>query len=958
MSRTINESLPSSARGPHSARTTQGAVLGKRIEQAVISTHRWIGIGICIVMLVWFVSGWVMAYVRFPAMPPDEKLEVLPPIAWDQVSIAPGEALAIAGFSDLPLELRLEMSGSQPVYRIVDWHKGRHAVSAVTGKVIERVSAEQAVSIVRTQLGQPQATLRAASIDSDQWTITSSWNQDRPFHLVQLNDEASRHLYVSVATGEIVLDTGRTERVLNWFGAIPHWLYFEFLRHYNREPLWRWTVYILAGAGIVVALSGLFLGVRRARWRLRYANGDWTPFAGWMRWHHVLGLLGGILLAAWMISGFWTMYPGGILKPRGISQLEYEQYRGAGDANALSREQWRRLAPARLSQTRRVSFTRVGGQPLLILEALGAAPVVLNGQTGTATTFTADTISAAARGLAPNGRILRTTLLRDGDEYWHSGFRYRKVPIWRVEVDDRAGSWYHMDPDTGEISGVVDRDARINRWTVVAAHNADFHRLITTSRPLWDVVMFLVTIPAALLAATALVIGYRRLARMPALAGSVVSRAARCEVSRGADGLRRSEGARSDEILVAFASQTGTAELIAGKVASALQRALHKPRLVQLGDLDAASLGEHARAIFVVSTTGDGDPPDNAVPFRRHAMCTVQDLTGLRYGMLSLGDYGYREFCAFGNQLDGWLRSGGAVPMFESVRVDDLSSEALDQWGRELAILTGSFEDFTVRRKPYERWRLAARRLINPGSCGGEVYHLEFVPVAAAADWQAGDIAQLVIGRSWAQYDPRARATTEREYSLASVPTNGSAHLLVRKVVDEHGRTGLGSGYLTSQLAVGDEIPMRIRSNRAFHGPDTDLPMILIGNGTGLAGLRAHLLRRELLQHRRNWLLFGERNARTDAFFAEDLQRWIRTGHLERVNLVYSRDQEQRRYVQHAVREAAAEIREWLANGADIYVCGSLAGMAGGVTNELIAIVGEPELDALVRAGRYRRDVY
>ena len=110
-------------------------------------------------------------------------------------------------------------------------------------------------------------------------------------------------------------------------------------------------------------------------------------------------------------------------------------------------------------------------------------------------------------------------------------------------------------------------------------------------------------------------------------------------------------------------------------------------------------------------------------------------------------------------------------------------------------------------------------------------------------------------------------------------------------------------------------------------------------------------------QHR-NWLIFGERNAAYDAFFDDELRCWESEGSLQRVDRIYSRDQAERRYVQHRLIECADELREWIAEGAYLYVCGSLAGMAPGVHAALIDVLGETVVESLTLAGRYRRDVY
>ena len=149
-----------------------------------------------------------------------------------------------------------------------------------------------------------------------------------------------------------------------------------------------------------------------------------------------------------------------------------------------------------------------------------------------------------------------------------------------------------------------------------------------------------------------------------------------------------------------------------------------------------------------------------------------------------------------------------------------------------------------------------------------------------------------------------------------------------------------------------------MRRNSNFHAPADARPLILIGNGTGLAGLRAHLKARIANGHTRNWLIFGERNAAHDGFYGDELDAWHRGQLIEKLDLVFSRDQPERRYVQHRLCECADELRRWIEAGAAIYVCGNLKGMAPAVDAALIEILGAATVEALAADGRYRRDVY
>ncbi|MBN9466629.1 sulfite reductase subunit alpha [Brevundimonas sp.] len=413
-------------------------------------------------------------------------------------------------------------------------------------------------------------------------------------------------------------------------------------------------------------------------------------------------------------------------------------------------------------------------------------------------------------------------------------------------------------------------------------------------------------------------------------------------------------GSDAAPVLVAFASQTGFAEELAWMTARALAAEGGVggvgARVLSFADLDLAALKSADRALLIVSTTGEGDPPDAAARFVRRTLAHSADLTGLRFGLLALGDRSYDHFCGFGHAVDGWLRRSGAEPLFDLVEVDDGEAGAIRHWQHQLNQITGQAAAPDWTPPAYEPWRLVERTLINPGSPGGAAYHLAFEAVGAAPDWSAGDIAEIGLP------ERDGLRPGAREYSIASLSADGRVEFLIRLMQAPDGTPGLASGWLTQDLAVGDVIDMRLRANRSFHGPDDAVPMILIGNGTGIAGLRAHLKARTAAGGA--WLLFGERTQAHDAFFDAELQAWLASGMLSRLDRCFSRDEGDGRYVQDLVASAADELRAWVARGAAIYVCGSLEGMSQGVHAALEDALGAETVLAMLEDGRYRRDVY
>jgi len=419
---------------------------------------------------------------------------------------------------------------------------------------------------------------------------------------------------------------------------------------------------------------------------------------------------------------------------------------------------------------------------------------------------------------------------------------------------------------------------------------------------------------------------------------------------RRASALATAEGV--DALLVAFASQTGRAEELASMTASGLSEAGVPARLALLGDLEPEDLKTEGRVLIVASTTGEGDGPDAMSWFMRRHMKEPADLSGLSYGLLALGDRTYADFCGFGRALDLWLQRSGATPLFDRIEVDNGDAGAIRHWQHQLGVVTGHAVQADWTPPAFDRWRLVDRTHLNPGSPGGEAWLLAFEPVGHSPDWVAGDIVEIGL-------PPVDGASPgSREYSVASLPSDGRAEFVVRLMTRPDGSPGLASGWLTGDLAVDDPVDMRIRTNRSFHGPAAETPLILIGAGTGLAGLRTHWRARAGAAHGGTWLMFGERTSAHDAFLDGEIQAALASGVLTRLDRVFSRDSGDGRYVQALIGQNAVELAAWIDRDATILVCGSLEGMSTGVHAALEAALGPDRLLELSETGRYRRDVY
>ncbi|MDW4089896.1 assimilatory sulfite reductase (NADPH) flavoprotein subunit [Staphylococcus saprophyticus] len=219
------------------------------------------------------------------------------------------------------------------------------------------------------------------------------------------------------------------------------------------------------------------------------------------------------------------------------------------------------------------------------------------------------------------------------------------------------------------------------------------------------------------------------------------------------------------------------------------------------------------------------------------------------------------------------------------------------------------------------------------------------------------------------------RKLPPREYSIASsnkVNPN-SVHITVRVVKYEahrRERFGVCSVQLADRTSVGDKLPVYLKKNPNFKFPyDTETPVIMIGAGTGIAPYRAYLQERAYLNLKgEQWLIFGNQNYHHDFLYKDDLEQWLEEGVLSKLDLAFSRETENKIYVQHRIEENSAEFYKWIQTGATIYLCGNKDEMASGVHESLIKVLikegnldeteAEAYLTEMIKNQRYQRDVY
>src|SRR5262249_37218612 len=160
-------------------------------------------------------------------------------------------------------------------------------------------------------IGRAASIVDYEQVPYDQFTLGRA-PRDRPFHRFEFDDPDRTTIYVSGTTGQIVTWTTAGHRFWNWLGTIPHFLYFQSLR--VQQQLWSQTVIWTSLLGTFLTVVGIILGVVQFG---RGKEGKLSPYRGWFYWHHVIGLIFGVLTLTWVLSGLISMNPWGFLEGRG-----------------------------------------------------------------------------------------------------------------------------------------------------------------------------------------------------------------------------------------------------------------------------------------------------------------------------------------------------------------------------------------------------------------------------------------------------------------------------------------------------------------------------------------------------------------------------------------------------------------------------------------------------------------
>lgn len=467
----------------------------------IVLLHRWLGIAFCLLFAMWFASGIVMHFVPFPSLTEADRFAGLMPLETGEAITPVADAVAATGIKDAT-RVRLIQRSDGPVY-VVSGASHLRAVRASDGADASVESPDVALAIARAHarsrgLDAARAALIARA-DYDQWSVPNGFDRHRPLFRVALGDAAGTEVYVSSRTGEVVLDTIRSERGWNWAGSVLHWIYPTVLR--SNWSLWDQVVSIVSLVALLAAVLGAVLGIIRIRIRGRRIS---SPYHGWHALHHIIGLVSTVFVLTWIFSGWLSMDHGRLFSRGQLTSAEAAVANAVPDWGTAPSIDRRPLSPPVLE----VEWFAFNGS-VFRRDRTG-----LNSQTLTkagepsrnrqmAFLDEQDVLSLTTR-LAGGCGV--ASVVADNDDYPAQSI-VPGAPVYRSRCGDL---WFDIDGADGSVLQRLDASRRAYRWVYSALHTLDFPVLMAHPR-LRDVLIVGLCALGLVFSVTGIAIGWRRL---------------------------------------------------------------------------------------------------------------------------------------------------------------------------------------------------------------------------------------------------------------------------------------------------------------------------------------------------------------------------------------------------------------------------------------------------------------
>ena len=469
--------------------------------------HRILGTCLGILFLMWFVSGIVMMYHTYPRI---EKKQALAFAEDIDTSMLPMRELV----NELPVRepvrsISLGKRAGENVIR-VSTERDEFLLNARTGLPLERFTTGQ-LQQVANRWSAGGAMLKDTLTQIDVWLIGVYPFKDFPVYHYCFPDGEKGELYLSSRTGDALQYTTWKSRFWAWVGAIPHWIYIKQFRAHGRQP-WTNIVLWVSGIGILMTLSGLYVGIRSFGVALkRHKRG--TPYRKRLfRWHHLSGLCFGLFTLAWIFSGFMSLAQ----VPQWVSKVhEPRNVREEINGSSLALEIFRLDCRNILEQDgiKNLTWMTLGGYPCYKVETEDETYLIDATAVSEVNRLVVDERFCREMMQRIRGKKLPVdvTLLTEYDNYYISLKKALPLPVYKIEVQDADKSCYYLNPEDGSCR-YFNENARYRSWMYKGLHC--FSTTFFAHNPLArHILMWIFLLGGCALSTTGVILSIRRMSR-------------------------------------------------------------------------------------------------------------------------------------------------------------------------------------------------------------------------------------------------------------------------------------------------------------------------------------------------------------------------------------------------------------------------------------------------------------
>jgi hypothetical protein len=481
------------------------------LKRVLIFVHRWLGVALSVLFLLWFPSGIVMMYWGFPDVAPADRLARSAPLDASAIRVTPAAAVARLGLDQPPDDVRLNTFDGRPAYRIGSAGPER-LVFADTGETDPPITPELMARAAARWSGQPVAAATVTELTApDQWTVqrfrsvTPVWKYVWP---------DGQQVYVTQITGEVVQATTTESRVWAYLGAIPHWFYFTALRQHG--PEWSRVVIWTSGIGTLAAILGLVVGVWMFSPRKGYRHAGAAtaiPYRGQKRLHTIFGLIFGLGTVTWAFSGMLSMEPFPLSRGGDADEPSEPTLREGIRLQDFAASDLRMvIAQFPAGSVKELDFTSFADRPMYLATLGGGETRVVPLDGPPQSEFDRAHIIALVRRAAGDAGIADVQVIDEYDRYYLDRNGEAPLPVIRARYTDTQRTRMYIDPATARIVSEYRDGDWMRRWLYHGLHSLDFPWLYQY-RPLWDIVVLTFMVGGTALCVTSLILAWRLLGR-------------------------------------------------------------------------------------------------------------------------------------------------------------------------------------------------------------------------------------------------------------------------------------------------------------------------------------------------------------------------------------------------------------------------------------------------------------